>query len=74
MRTLQEIENCGKDILSPTDVAGFLGCEPYSITLQAREDPRMLGFPVIVMGSRTRIPREGFVRFCRAMGLEEKRW
>lgn len=71
MRTLQEIESCGKDILSPADVAPFLGCDPYNITLQAKSNPALLGFPVIVIGTRTRIPREGFVRFCRAAGLEE---
>lgn len=69
MRTLHEIENCGKDFLNPADIAPFLGCDPYSITLQAREDPRLLGFPVTVMGTRTRIPREGFVNWCRAAGV-----
>lgn len=68
MRTLEEIEACGKTMLVPTDVAGYLGCEPYSINLQAKADPASLGFPVILMGNRVRIPREGFVRFCR--GLE----
>ena len=71
MRTLNEIEHCGKDILAPADVAWYLQCDAYNITLQAREDPSKLGFPVIVMGTRTKIPREGFVRFCRAMGLED---
>lgn len=71
MRTLNEIEHCGKDILAPADVAWYLQCDAYNITLQAREDPSKLGFPVIVMGTRTKIPREGFVRYCRAMGLED---
>lgn len=71
MKTLQEIENCPKAVLSPTDVAGYLGCEPYSINVQAKADPSVLGFPVIVMGSRVRIPKEGFVRFCRGLGREE---
>ena len=70
MRTLQEIENCGKNMLVPTDVAEYLGCEPYSINRAAKDAPGLLGFPVIVMGSRVRIPREGFVRYCRAMDLE----
>lgn len=65
MRTLQEIENCGKETLSPSDIAPFLGCNAYSISLQAQENPKMLGFPVIVVKTRTRIPREGFVNFCR---------
>lgn len=72
MRTLQEIENCGKDILVPTDIAEFLGCEAHSINRAAKDAPGLLGFPIIVMGSRVRIPREGFVRFCRAMDLEDR--
>lgn len=70
MKTLAEIENCGKDMLMPSDVAGFLGCDAHSIRLQARANPAALGFPVIVIGNQTRFPREGFVRFCRAMNLE----
>ena len=69
MRTLEEIENCGKDMLVPTDVAPYLHCEPHSINRAAKDAPGLLGFPIIVMGSRVRIPREGFVRYCR--GLEE---
>lgn len=63
MRTLQEIRECGKEFLVPTDVAGFLKCSAYSINLAVRENPKALGFPVIKMGSRVRIPREGFVAF-----------
>ena len=68
-RTLEEIEALPKPMLVPTDVAGYLGCEPYSINRAARDAPGLLGFPVIVMGSRVRIPKEGFLKFCR--GLEE---
>lgn len=70
--TLQEIEAIPKTMLVPTDVAGYLGCEPYSINCQARLDPSALGFPVIVMGSRVRIPKDGFIRFCRGLRPEEE--
>lgn len=69
MRTLEEIENCGKDMLIPADVSKYLGCHPYTISKTAQQTPELLGFPVCVMGSRTRIPREGFVRWAR--GLQE---
>ena len=68
MKTLQEIENCGKDMLSLADIAPVIGCDQHSIRLQARANARALGFPVIVMGTRTYVPREGFVRFCRGEG------
>ena len=69
MRTLEEIEACGKQMLIPADIADFLGADPQSIRLAARADARALGFPVIVIGNRTLIPREGFVRFCRALNV-----
>ena len=51
-------------------MSDYLGCHHYSINVAARDCPDALGFPVIKMGSRVRIPKEGFVRFCR--GLEAK--
>lgn len=75
MKTLEEIESCGRPMLQVADVAEFIGCDPQSIRVQARTDASALGFPVIRVGTRTLIPREGFVRFCRAMNLEETaRW
>lgn len=64
-----------KDFLTPDDVAGVIGCSAQSIRIQAREDPRMLGFPICVIGTRTYIPREGFIRWLKhgnAPVLEEK--
>lgn len=75
MKTLEEIESCGKPMLRVAEIAEFIGCDPQSIRVQARTDASALGFPVIQVGTRTLIPREGFVRFCRAMNLEESaRW
>lgn len=70
--TLQEIKETAacKEMLTPKDVAGFLGCDPYSINLQAQRDPTKLGFPVVVIGTRVKIPAAAFVRFCE--GLEAR--
>ncbi len=46
----------------------FLGCHPYSINCQAKEDPSKLGFPVVMMGTRVLIPKEGFVNYMRFGG------
>lgn len=70
MRTLQEVKDCQKEMLVPVDVAGLLGCKPYNINLQAQKDPKALGFPVVVIGTRVRIPRLGFVRFME--GIQEE--
>lgn len=67
MKTLEEIERCEKQMLTLADIAPVIGCDQHSIRLQARANASALGFPVIVMGKRTYIPREGFVRFCKGM-------
>ena len=56
-----------KPFLVPTDVAAFIGCNPYSINLQAQYKPEKLGFPVIVLGRRVKIPRDGFIRWYKGM-------
>lgn len=68
MRTLAEIEACQKTMLFASDVAEYLHTDAHSIRLAARQAPGLLGFPMIVVGSRVLIPKEGFVRFCQ--GLE----
>ena len=65
--SLAEIEALDRDFLTPAIVAGCLGWDQYSISLQAKVDPKALGFPVIRHGSRTLIPKEGFVRFCTGL-------
>lgn len=66
--TLDEIRASDKIFLTPTDVAGVLAADAQSIRLQAREFPEALGFPVICVGNRTKIPRKPFLRF---LGEEE---
>lgn len=61
--TLQEIENSTKEVLTCTDVAPVLRCNPATLHMQAIEQPWRLGFPVIVMGSRVKIPRKPFLNF-----------
>jgi len=62
-RTLEEIKTMTKEFLTPKEVSGVLGCDPYKINAQAQHDPKMLGFPVCVMGSRVKIPRSGFLNW-----------
>ena len=63
MKTLDEVRKSEKDCLIPSDVAPLLGCNPYSINVQAKQDKERLGFPVIMLGERVKIPREGFIAF-----------
>lgn len=61
--TIAEIRQSKKTVLTPNDVCEVLSCRRYDINLQARNDPGKLGFPVIIMGTRIKIPREAFLRF-----------
>lgn len=55
-----------KPLLTPVEAAGVLGCDPHAIRLTARSNPGSLGFPVIVYGRQTRIPRLPFIKFLEA--------
>lgn len=62
---LARIEALPKDILVPTDIAGYLGCSPYSINVATRDGRNPFPFPVIRMGTRVRIPKMPFVKAMR---------
>lgn len=55
------------EFFTPQDVSQVLGADPQTIRLTAKLRPDLLGFPVILMGSRVRIPRIPFLRF---MGVD----
>ncbi len=61
--TLQEIKSSSKEVLTCQEVAPVLKCNPATLHMQAMEQPERLGFPVIVMGSRVKIPRKPFLNF-----------
>lgn len=65
MKTLEEIEACGKNMLDAADIAPYLGTDQHTIRWQAHNDPEKLGFPVIVLNKRVKIPKAGFVSFCK---------
>ena len=65
MKTLQELESTNVEFLNVADIAPLLDMDPQNIRSQAQADPQKLGFPVIVTGSRIRIPRLGFIHFWK---------
>lgn len=60
---IEEMKGLGKDYLTPKEVAGCLGCTAYAINQQAASDASKLGFQVVIIGKRVKIPRKAFVRF-----------
>jgi len=63
MKTLFEAISSDKDVLTPSDVAPIIGVDPQDLRDTARTHPERLGFPVMIIGSRVKIPRAGFIRF-----------
>ena len=61
--TLQEIKDSDALFLTHGQVAKVLGVDPQLIRLQARSNPDLLGFPVAVLKSRTKIPRRRFLEW-----------
>ena len=63
--TFAEIEHSTKDFLVPSEVAEVIGCKPFSLNVQAKEDIGKLGFPAALVGTRLLIPRLAFVRWVK---------
>lgn len=61
--TIEEIKASDKLFLTPCDIAPVLECDPHAIRIIARDCPEQLGFPVIRVRSRTKIPRIPFLQF-----------
>lgn len=67
--TLADMVGMEGAYLVPEQVADVLGCSGYAINVAAKkpETRERLGFPVIMIGSRCKIPRIPFLHF---MGVE----
>lgn len=61
--TINEIRKSDATWLTPSDIAEVLECDPNTIRAQAQDDPSKLGFPVVVLCSRVKVNRKGFLRF-----------
>ena len=65
MQTLKDIEAIPKDILTIEDIRDYLNCDSNAFRFQAHEDPAKIGFPVIVIGTRVKIPKIPFIKFMK---------
>ena len=63
--TLEELKVLSKtrDFFTPQQVSDVLGCDPYSINVQAKSNIHSLGFPASLIGNRVKIPAVPFLRF-----------
>ena len=62
--TLAElVRKVDREFFTAAEVCGVLEANPQTIRDTARQRPELLGFPVILTGTRVRIPRIPFLRF-----------
>lgn len=61
--TLNDLKVMDDVFITAEDAAKIMKVNPHSIRVQAKEDPRMLGFPCSVVGTRVKIPRIPFIKF-----------
>lgn len=61
--TLEDIKQKKTDVLTCKDVSGVLKCSEQTLHMQAQLRPELLGFPVVCIGNRVKIPKEPFIKF-----------
>lgn len=66
--TISDLAQLTAPTITPAQAGAVLGIDPNTIRWQARDNPALLGFPVIVVKSRTYIPRLPFIRFVTGEG------
>lgn len=64
-KTLEDLEAMPGEVLTCQQIAPILGAKADNIHQQAVERPELLGFPVIVMKSRVKIPRRAFILYMK---------
>ena len=63
--TIEEVEALPTEVLTCDQIAKVLHVDPTTLRVQAKTKPEQLGFPVIVVKSRVKIPKQPFLRFMR---------
>ena len=63
--TLEDIEGMQSNVLTVQQAAAFLCMDPQTIRDQAERDIRSLGFPICKAGHSWKIPRAGFINWCK---------
>lgn len=61
--TLQDIKDMDREFITPAIAAKVLGCDQQYLRITARQARKELGFPVVLIKSRVKIPRIAFIRF-----------
>ena len=65
--TIADLLQSNEEYLTSAQIAPILGANAHTIRRQAKDAPELLGFPVIIMGNRVKIPRIPFLRYMGVM-------
>lgn len=63
--TLKDIENSGRDYITINQAADVLGSCYLTMKKTIDSDPAKLGFPIIRIGNRVKIPKQPFLKIMR---------
>jgi hypothetical protein len=63
--TLKDIENSSRDYITINQAADVLGSCYLTMKKTIDNNPEKLGFPVIKVGNRVKIPKQPFLKIMR---------
>lgn len=63
--SLRDLEQLPGEMLTPEQVAPVLEMTAHTIRVQAGQNPDVFGFPVMVVGTRVKIPKRPFLLYMR---------
>lgn len=61
MNTIEEIKATEKAFLTCAEIAPVIGSDAHALRIEARKEHSRLGFPVLLIGNRVKIPVAGFI-------------
>lgn len=61
--TLDDLRSMDRETITPAIASKVLNCNPQWIRITAHQNKSRLGFPVIILNRRIKIPRLAFIRF-----------
>ena len=57
------VQKVDREFFTADEICTVLGANPQTLRDTARQRPELLGFPVILTGSRVKFPRIPFLRY-----------
>lgn len=61
--TLDDLRSMDRETITPAIASKVLNCDPQWIRVAAHQNKSLLGFPVMILNSRVKIPRLAFIKF-----------